>query len=140
MKPRIVCSSRGSCLWIFFSLWNLDSILSAVVYEDQVLSASPCLPSSSSSAVTLSGRFFPARFTILVLAFPNLELLAVGVAACVLPATCGLRLPKQGCVLDSVRWLHWAARGAAEHHLGVCRDAIRLTGRRRLRSSSATLG
>jgi len=45
---------------------------------------------------------------MLVLAFPNLELLAVGVAACVLLAACGLPLPKQSWVLYSERWLYWA--------------------------------
>jgi hypothetical protein len=118
----------GDVCGFFFSLWYLDSILSAVVYEDQVLSASPCLPSSSSSAVTFPGRFFPERFTMLVRAFPNLELLAVGVAACGLPAACGLQLPKHSWLLDSERRLHWAAVAPPHIILGVCRAAIRLTG------------
>ena len=135
MKPRIVCSSSGRCLWIFFSLWYLDNILSAVVYEDQVLSASPCLPSSSRSAVTFPGRFFPDRFTMLVRAFPNLELLAVGVAAWALPAACGgLRLPTQSWVLDSGRC------SAVPHLAGWLQGSPLASLGWRVDRSSATLG
>ncbi len=45
------------------------------------MSANPCLPSSSKSAAIPGARLIADRSTRFVLAFPYLELLAVGVAA-----------------------------------------------------------
>ncbi len=81
INSKTVSCDRGSFLSSRFSLWNLDSILSAVVYVDQVLSAKLWRLISSKSAVTDDGSFKADRSTMLFLVFPYLELRADGVAA-----------------------------------------------------------